>query len=739
MADMTDKAKEEFFSEAQELVEGFSRDLMMLDEGQRQQYIDPEIVNEVFRAVHTLKGLAGMFGANKISTLSHDLEDILDDLRLGRRQLTREIMDVLFRAVDIYSHLLLSEKTGQRAVTPEVDRFLEDLATVARPLVAETTTGRELYELDPELLAVLTEYEEHRLRTNVQNGFSLYRLRAKFQLVSIDEELESLKALAKPFGEIITYLPTGDGSDAESLDLDILMASRLALDNLQGKLSSSSINVEAIARRNDPSPPATVAVPHLYPSELPPPRETTSSIPADGIFADVLDRQSSVPVPVPPAVPNQSDSSQLGPEQPNDQGMGLSLRSVTQTVRVDIRKLDRLMNIVGELAIIRSALNRMNEKVRLNPGMRELAFELHRLNRGFERHLAEMQDGILEVRMVPIGQIFDKLGRVVRQASREAQKNVNLVITGAETELDKLIVEELSDPLVHMIRNAIDHGIEPRENRQGVGKPETGTIAINAFQKGSHVLIEIEDDGRGMDEKKLLETGIKRGFVNESDARELSKREVFGLIFMPGFTTKESADMLAGRGVGMDIVKTNIGRLGGVIDIFSEKGIGTKLTITLPITLAILSALIVHVGPSAFAVPLSSIQEALLLDEKVVQTVEGREVLTLRGATLPLLRLRTLFDLPETEEFKNSKRTYVVVVSAGQRWLGVVVDHLEGQQDIVIKPLGRSLKGVRGFAGAAELGDHRIGLVLDAPALLEEALAGGELGKAPLGTGMFEA
>jgi two-component system, chemotaxis family, sensor kinase CheA len=340
-----------------------------------------------------------------------------------------------------------------------------------------------------------------------------------------------------------------------------------------------------------------------------------------------------------------------------------------------------------------------------------------------------MQDGILEVRMVPIKQIFDKLGRVVRQAGREVGKQLNLVITGAETEVDKLIVEELSDPLVHIVRNSIDHGIEPRDDRLRVGKPEVGTIAINAFQKGSHVLIEIEDDGRGMDAARLVRVAVERGFLTDREALELSPKEVLSLIFLPGFTTKSTPDMLAGRGVGMDIVKTNIARLGGVVDVHSELGIGTKMTITLPITLAILSVLILEVAGQAFALPLSHVQEALVFDERAVRTIDGRETMTMRGGTLPLVRLGRLFGLERAGE---ERRGFVVVVNSHTRRLGIVVDRLEGQQDIVIKPLGASLRKVRGFAGAADLGDQRVGLVLDAPSILDEALASADIGKAAL-------
>jgi two-component system chemotaxis sensor kinase CheA len=406
-------------------------------------------------------------------------------------------------------------------------------------------------------------------------------------------------------------------------------------------------------------------------------------------------------------------------------GGEMSLRSVSQTVRVDIRKLDRLMTIVGELAIVKTAIARLAERARSRAlGPREVATELARLNRSFDRHLAQMQSGILEVRMVPLGQAFDKLARVVRQISREHAKEVNLVITGAETEIDKLIVEELSDPLMHMIRNAIDHGIESGEERLRVGKPSVGTIALNAFQKGNHVVLEVEDDGAGMDPKAILATAVRRGVVTASEAVEMTPREVLALVFMPGFTTKEFATDLSGRGVGLDVVKTNMGKLGGVVDITSDVGIGTKMTITLPITLAIINVLLVEIGSQLFAVPLASVEEAIALDPAQIRTVESREVLSVRGASLPLCRLDRLFGLSPRVPARS--RAFVVIAQVAERRLGFVVDELIGQRDIVIKALGKSLKSVRGFAGATELGDQRVALVLDVAILIEEVLAPGE-------------
>lgn len=690
MPEITDKAREEFFSEAQEIIETLSRNLLALDAAQKSGKEDPSLINEAFRAVHTLKGLAGLFGAVRLGAFSHRLEDLLDDLRLGRMDLRPEVLDVLFATVDAYSRILTIEKEGRDDDIPSVDELFVRLDRLGTGAERGTSPVGD-YELDPGMLAVLTEYEEHRLRANIEQNLKLYRLRVQFDLSTIDKALDDMKDRAKRHGEIITYLPTGEATSADAIELDLLLASRDDLATLIGTLGADNVVIEEIPRRRRsvaPSVPpvrGSVAGAQLSPGKLDP---------------NALDRMGEGGVDVAP-----------------------SLRSLTQTVRVDIRKLDHLMNIVGELSIVRSSLSRIAERLR-GEGSRQLATELMRLHRNFDRRLGEMQDGILEVRMVPLGQVFDRLARVVRQISRDLGKEIRLVITGAETEIDKLIVEELSDPLMHMIRNAIDHGIESAERRAEVGKPLAGTIALNAFQKGNHVMIEVEDDGRGIDEQALVEKAVASGKIGRHEASELVRDEILALIFVPGLSTRQQADDLSGRGVGMDIVKTNINKLGGVIDVHSEAGIGTKMAITLPITLAIVSALLVRVHDQVFAIPLSTVSEALSFDASSVRRVDNREVITVRGASLPICDLGKLLGLPQPLE--ERRRRFVVVAALGNRRLGLVVDHLYGQEDIVIKPLGSSLSRVRGFAGATELGDQRVGLVLDSGAVIEEVLSGAE-------------
>lgn len=714
MTDDADRVREEFFAESQEIVESLSRDLLLLDHGQKEGRADPDLVNSVFRGVHTLKGVAGMFGYSELSESAHALEDLLDQIRLGRVNLSQSSLDVLFEGVEVLQRLLGAARGESHDV--DLEGYARRVRNVLGGAVQPEGDGLASLELDPGVLSVLTEYEEHRLRTSVEQSIPLYRLRAKFALVSIDTELEALKQRVKAFAEIITYLPSTEPTDDDALELVILVASRRTLAQFREALTGSDIVVEPVNRRS------RSVVPPAIPA-------------AEGYFEDA--KASVLPAQAAAALAREAD---------------VSPRTIAKTVRVDIEKLDHLMNVVGELGIVKSSVSRIIDKLSHRPELKPLLAELHRAQRAFERNLAGLQEGILDVRMVPLSQTFDRLGRAVRQASRERDKDVRLSVTGADTEVDKLIVEELVDPLLHIIRNAVDHGIEAAEVRHRSGKPPNGTIALNAYQKGNHVVIEIEDDGAGIDPSKVAARAIERGILTTESAAEMSVDELRQLIFLPGFSTAREVTDLSGRGVGMDVVRTNIGRLGGVVDVQSEVGVGTKFTLTLPITLAIVNALVLTVRGQVFAIPLSVVQEALFFDERGVRRVEGREVITLRGESLPIARLSTLFHLEGAHSFRvepgkrvespekkgidvppptpakaksrtNAARGFVVVTSLGQRRLGLVVDALEGQRDIITKPLGKSLASVRGISGATDLGDQRVILVLDAPTILDEVLS----------------
>jgi two-component system, chemotaxis family, sensor kinase CheA len=671
----TDKARDEFFAEAQENLEHLSRDLVLLDEGRASGRFDPEVLNDAFRAVHSIKGLAGLFGVASIGDLSHHLENLLDGLRLGRARLGPETLDLLFEAVNVFHQIIAHEADASTPAPPAIEPLI---ARLDRAGLAEATSPSEplsAFALDPGLLAVLTEYEEHRLRENVKEGRALYRVRATFALDTIDRGLEEVKAALRPLGEAIAYLPAADGGNASEIEIEVLF----------GSSASQSDIAAALAGR----------------------RCAVTPIPRAGT-APVI---TAAPAPRAPA----------GSTRDSDEALEASLRSVAQTVRVDIRKLDALMNLVGELGNVRAGLDEVLEQLRVERAALSTARAMHREMRALERKLAELQAGVLDIRMVPLGQVFDKLSRVVRKLSRDAGKEIRLIITGGETELDKLIVEELSDPLMHVIRNAIDHGIETPVERRAAGKPDGGTVRINAEQRGSHVVIEIADDGRGLDEARLMEKAIERGLLDAQEAIALSPREVHNLIFLPGVSTKGVPDQISGRGVGMDVVKTNIARLSGMIDVTSERGAGTRLSIQLPVTLAIVQALVVRAAGRTFCIPLNAVLESLRIGSDEITTLSRREVMTLRGQTLPLVRIERLFAL-QTDR-PPPRRCFVVVVGLAQHRIGLVVDELVGQEDIVVKSLGPALDGTPGVAGATELGGKRTVLVLDVAAIVEEATA----------------
>jgi two-component system chemotaxis sensor kinase CheA len=756
------KALAEFVAEATEILETLGKDLLTLDE-RRGQETDPDLINGIFRAAHSLKGLAGLFGQDRIARLAHGTEELLDRLRLGKLVLDDTVLDSLIESLDVFQALLVDTSRGESSepLGSRVEALTERLTNLGVPRAQGEEDPLDRLELDAQVRAVFTEYEEHRLRENVRRGVALWRVRADFDLSDFDKGLAELNSRLKPIGEIISTLPSAQPSSASGIAFDLIFGAKVTQVELQEALAGTPAQLSSLPVRPPAPAPAreapsarpetasvrmtTVATPPPIP--IPPKSPSRRAGAKKGKAAkaapppegdEVLPPLPPPPVPsqylTPPPIakasirgspePEPEPTVELGAE-PDSKGprveFDTSLRSLTQTVRVDIRKLDGLMNTVGELLLIKANLQRMSESARQD-GTLVLAKlwgqELARETRQLERKLDALQSGLLEARMVPVGQVFDKLARLVRRIAREAGKELEFVISGGEVELDKLIVEELSDPLMHIIRNAIDHGVEPPEARVAVGKPRRATVALRAEQKGNHVLIEVSDDGAGIDEHRVKEVALQKGLITLAQAQEMSRRELLNLIFLPGFSTARIVSELSGRGVGLDVVKNNISNLSGIIDVWSERGKGTAFHLTLPLTLAIIRALVVGVSGRTYAVPLNSVLEILSVLPKDIRTVERREVLDLRGQTLPFTRLARLFGLPET----NTGRHFVVVVGLAQERMGIAVDELFGQQDIVTKPLGGRLQSIRGISGATDLGNRRTVLVLDVAALLEERI-----------------
>ncbi len=657
-----DKALEEFKSEAEEIIAKLNSELLTL--GSEKEKAHPDTLNSIFRSAHTLKGLAGMFGLDSLTDVSHNMENLLDSLRLGKVTLSDSILDALFESIEIITDIV----RGKEAELKKEGKIDGLLASLDRALNKEKELQRnspvDSMNIDPAILSVLTEYEEHRLLEGIKTGKNIYLIHAAFSIEDFDQGLGEINAVIKDFGEVISTLPSTGGGEAGGIEFNILVSTEKSTEYVKEKVEKGGV--------------------------------TFTLVSGDGSDKEAAEKE----------------------DEKKDEALAesISVKGISRTVRVDISKMDFLMNLVGELLISKSSISQITEEVKAQPGQQGTAKALYRVNRELGRKLAELQGGMMEIRMVSLSSLFDRLAMTVRKIARSHHKKVELVISGAETKLDKLIVEEIGDPLMHIIRNAIDHGIEPPELRKEAGKPEKGIIRLNAYQQGNNVLMEIEDDGAGIDKEKILRKAAQKGLI--AKGKTLSDDEIIDLVFMPGFSTSSEISEISGRGVGMDVVKNNLTRLSGHIDIESEKGKGTKNKITLPITLAIIQALIVETASKTYAIPLNSIQESLLVNRGDIETVEKKEVIQNRNATLPLVRLEEIFDLEKKEE--SGEELYVVVVAIAQIRFGIVVDRLIGEQDIVIKPIGDIFSGVRGVAGATDLGNNKTVLVLDVASLVEE-------------------
>jgi two-component system chemotaxis sensor kinase CheA len=700
------KAAREFVSEVDELLEKMRADLADLGDQRARGALVPDLVNRLFRSAHTLKGIAGMFGFEGIGALSHRLEDILDDLRMGRLDPGAPALDLLDEAVAALAVEvdLVGRDEATAEGSPEL-RGLQERIEAALHADAPAVPTLAPLAVDEVLLRALTEYEEHRLRESLRCGLRLYVVEAGFDLLAFEEGLAELSESSRALGEILSTLPAPGDAPESQIRFSLIVASELDAETFERRLDVPAASVRPVQ--------AAAATPTLADAaggagaepDAPGSASTPPTVHGPA-FDEGPGEGSEGPAPDP-------DASDELPARPADDLE--SLKSISETVRVDIRKLDELMNLVGELVIQRGAIGAIAEQLLGEPRVARLARDLAKAHKALDRKLQELQAGVLEVRMVPMRQVFEKLSRVVRRLRREAGKDVRLEIHGGDTELDKLIVEELADPLMHLVRNAFDHALESVGERVTAGKPVEGTIRLEAYQRGNHVVIEVSDDGRGIDPEAVRARAIARGLV-DSEAL-LTPKQMLDLILLPGFSTRDEITETSGRGVGMDVVRENVTALGGLVHVESRHGRGTTISLTLPITLAIIQALVVGVGDQRFAIPLTSVLETLLIDPAEILRSEGRELLNLRGEPLPLRRLHAEFGLPAPAE---ATRQAVVVVGLGDVRAGLLVERLEGQQDAVLKPIQGPVRTVRGIAGATELGDRGTVLVIDVAALIED-------------------
>lgn len=665
MAKEDDRAREEFTSEAEELLDTLSRDLVEFES--QGQNVRPELVNKIFREVHSLKGLAGMLGFADISELSHSLEDMLDRLRMGKIAFSRDLIDLLFDSVDGLNRLVIAINDSSLAGLVDMTSLTSRIhGIITRQPQQKHDDSFAQLTLDEQTKKSLTEYEEHRLLENVRSGKHILSVEVTFDFSDFDERLRALTQSLSDAGEVISTLPAIPSGNANGIAFRLLYGSKL-----------DAPAVQALA-------------PHAVVISL---RKTAESIAA----------AAAVPEPVAAAVEED-----------------VSLRSLSQTVRVDITKLDHVMNIVGELIIEKTQLEALARAVSQGASAQQArmtSHELGKIARNLDRKLNELQKSVIEIRMVPVGQIYSKLSRTVRKLARDLGKEIELVLRGEDTELDKMMVEELTDPLMHIIRNALDHGIESADERRMKGKSGIGRVTLTAYQQGNSVVLDVTDDGRGIDPEKIRRVAIQRGLIGEKET--VDQQRANELLFTPGFSTATAVSEISGRGVGLDVVKRNIQELKGTIDVLTRLGEGTTFRISLPITLAIIQALIVDAGGEKFAIPLTSVEESLRVYSRDLRTVERREVFTLRDFTLPLLRLADAFHLEDSKEHGPDSKWFIVVTRAGEKVVGLLVDALVRQQEVVIKSIGERLKTIPGIAGATEIGEGEIVLVVDVGTLID--------------------
>lgn len=641
-------SKKEFIAETEDLL--FECQQLILEiQDTYLTSVNPDTINALFRSIHTLKGLSGLFANQGLADFSHALESLLDDIRLGKINVTEDVVAFLFSNIDILRSAVDAIKEDKEETLTE---HINGIKTF-REFQKESESSLDIKGLiDDSILNVLSEYEEHRLKANIKNGTGIYLLRAIFELSTFDTSLEELTKKIKSQGELISTLPTSSDVPGGSIGFNLMFATSKPLNELIGQLGKN-LEVLVQARQIEPQP---------------------------------LKKQER------------------------------SIKSATTTVRVDIDKLDRILNTIGELTLAKDAVKRIAAEMSEAHRFSSFVRDVHKISQTLEKKLTELQDEVLEIRMVPVGQIFSRLAQVIRRYSREIGKEINLDLYGEDTELDKSLAEEIVDPLMHLVRNSLDHGIESEENRKRKGKKEHGTIILRAFQRGNHVVIEVEDDGSGVDIEKVREKAIEKKLIDPET--EMEDREIVNIIFTPGFSTKDVVNEISGRGVGMDVVKEKLAALAGFIEVFTKKDKGTTFTLTLPITLAIIKALLVKVGTEKFAIPLTTISETIVIEHKDIQTIEWKDVYYSRGEMLPIISVGKIFDISTVQ----SDSSFAVIVGFGKRKLGLLVDEIIGQHEIVIKSLGDYFKRFSGFAGAAEIGKHEVLLVLDVESMIEKSL-----------------
>ncbi|MCH4873175.1 chemotaxis protein CheA [Pseudomonas sp. TMW22091] len=707
---------QDFLVEAGEILELLSEQLVELE----SRPDDADLLNAIFRGFHTVKGGAGFLQLNELVECCHIAENVFDILRKGERSVDAELMDVVLEALDAVNGMFaeVRERSPITAATPEL------LAALAR--LAEPATSQPVAALEParqaETAGDITDSEFELLLDSLNAVNAVKAAAAEPQPVNppapasdeiSDAEFESLLDQLHGKGQFspdtVTSVASEPAVEATAPASNEITDDEFEalLDQLHGK---GSFNTDALD--------AVVTAPAQSAVEAPANPDHIS----DHEFEALLDElhgkgQFSVPSPAVDgaqapvaAKPVDAAPARSAPARtPAAQPEKAHANEAETTVRVDTARLDDIMNMVGELVLVRNRLVRLG----LNSSDEEMAKAVSNL----DVVTADLQTAVMKTRMQPIKKVFGRFPRLVRDLARQLKKEISLELVGEETDLDKNLVEALADPLVHLVRNAVDHGCETPEEREAAGKNRCGRVILSAEQEGDHILLSISDDGKGMDANVLRAIAVKKGLMDKDAADRLSESDCYNLIFAPGFSTKTEISDVSGRGVGMDVVKTKIAQLNGSLSIESTLGRGSKIVIKVPLTLAIMPTLMVMLGNQAFAFPLVNVNEIFHLDLSHTNVVDGQEVVIVRDKALPLFYLKRWLVASAIHE--EQREGHVVILSVGTQRIGFVVDQLVGQEEVVIKPLGKMLQGTPGMSGATITGDGRIALILDVPSMLK--------------------
>jgi two-component system, chemotaxis family, sensor kinase CheA len=663
---------ESFLIETQEILDTLDQDLMEL-ESQADNF---ELLNSVFRSFHTIKGTSSFMGFEQITEITHHAEDILNKLRKAELRVNSEIVDTLLEVYDWLKSLLKKAHAGD---TEPVDysKTMEKLTKISHP---QATSVEEV----PASSATISDASGavSASPTVVDALLADPTFGKKGDYFTDDE----LSMIARAFDEINRTMGT-----------DTIVANPSPVGTVQ-EAPKTALPVQA---------PSVPVAPVAKATEAPPAPLTAK--------APEAIKPASVPVAAKAAeVPKKSIAKELTPDDKAKAAV-----ATETTIRVDVNRLETLMDLSGELVLGRNRLAQVTQELMQKYENHDFLRELQETSSTIDFITTELQSAIMKTRMVPISKIFQKAPRIVRDLSKEFGKDIELVLRGEETELDRGIIEELNDPLVHMIRNSCDHGIESQAERERTGKPTKGTLILDAQHEGNHIVVSIIDDGKGINPDFLKSKALEKGLITNEQAQTMTERDIYSLIFMPGFSTAEKVTSVSGRGVGMDVVRTNIQRLKGIIEVDSKLGSGTTFTIKLPLTLAIIQGLLVRVQQEIYALPLSAVVEVVNTDLNQIYSVNQNEVIRIRNQVFPLIRMDKVLRTPNNETTLEDR--YVVVVGLADKRLGLVVDELLGQKEIVIKSLGEYLGHIRGMSGSTILGDGRVIMILDIEELIQEA------------------